>query len=359
MAQQPALQTATAPAALGGGRGASAELASSAGLVGGLGTDLAATLAWVAEVAPLLPLPGTGATEDLWYALADAATLDVAAARMLEPHLDALAIFDQARTSGADSDAARLAVGSDAASTWGVFAAEARGMRLMAQRGADGTWILSGTKPWCSLAGHLTHALVTAWVGADERRLFAVDLRVAGVRAHPGPWVSRGLSQIVSAPVDFDAVEAAAVGEPGWYQHRPGFAWGGMGVAAVWWGAARPLADALRVAAGRDRADQFARIAAGAADAALWGAEASLQRAAALVDAGVTGGDAKTLAERLRANVADAVERVLSLADRALGPGPLTADEEHSRRVADLRVYLRQHHADRDLARLGGLVAAS
>ena len=37
----------------------------------------------------------------------------------------------------------------------------------------------------------------------------------------------------------------------------------------------------------------------------------------------------------------------------ALGPAPLTGDEDHARRVADLTVYLRQHHAERDLARQG------
>ena len=44
---------------------------------------------------------------------------------------------------------------------------------------------------------------------------------------------------------------------------------------------------------------------------------------------------------------------------RALGAGPLGHDEAHSRRVADLTVYLRQHHAERDLAQLGELVASS
>jgi hypothetical protein len=42
---------------------------------------------------------------------------------------------------------------------------------------------------------------------------------------------------------------------------------------------------------------------------------------------------------------------------RALGAGPLSHNEAHSRRVADLTVYLRQHHAERDLAELAALVA--
>jgi hypothetical protein len=56
---------------------------------------------------------------------------------------------------------------------------------------------------------------------------------------------------------------------------------------------------------------------------------------------------------RVRAVVADAAERTLRQVGHALGPAPLAFDEEHARRVADLELYLRQHHAERDLARLG------
>jgi len=38
---------------------------------------------------------------------------------------------------------------------------------------------------------------------------------------------------------------------------------------------------------------------------------------------------------------------------RAGGTTPLTFDRAHARRAADLVVYLRQHHAERDLAALG------
>ncbi len=62
---------------------------------------------------------------------------------------------------------------------------------------------------------------------------------------------------------------------------------------------------------------------------------------------------ASILAARVRAIVADAAETVLRTADHALGPAPLVADDAHARRVADLHLYLRQHHAERDLARLG------
>ena len=59
------------------------------------------------------------------------------------------------------------------------------------------------------------------------------------------------------------------------------------------------------------------------------------------------------LAARVRAVVHNAAETCLRTVGHALGPGPLTGDDVHARRVADLTVYLRQHHGERDLAALG------
>ena len=41
------------------------------------------------------------------------------------------------------------------------------------------------------------------------------------------------------------------------------------------------------------------------------------------------------------------------IASHALGPGPLTQEAEHAKRDADLRIYLRQQHAERDSRRPG------
>jgi hypothetical protein len=46
-------------------------------------------------------------------------------------------------------------------------------------------------------------------------------------------------------------------------------------------------------------------------------------------------------------------------ATRALGAGPLCRNARFARALADLPVFLRQSHAERDLAALGELVAAS
>ena len=59
-----------------------------------------------------------------------------------------------------------------------------------------------------------------------------------------------------------------------------------------------------------------------------------------------------------RGHLFAAAERVLQRTGHALGPAPLTLDADHAASAADLTVYLRQHHAERDVARLGGLLVA-
>jgi len=227
----------------------------------------------------------------------------------------------------------------------------------------DDRWQLDGTKPWCSLAGLLSHALVTAHVlrqdGEPGRRLFAVDLRQSGITVDDDAWAARGLSQITSGPVDFSAVAADAVGDEGWYLRRPGFAWGGIGVAAVWCGGAVGMARTLYDDAQGGTPDQIALAHLGAVDAAVTAASLALAAAATAIDAGEADGPAGSLlAARVRAIVARAVDEVIFHIGHALGPAPLALDARHAQRVADLQLYVRQHHAERDDAALGRMLVA-
>jgi hypothetical protein len=303
------------------------------------GEDTGVALALAAKYGRLLPLPGAGHTACRWAVLSAVGEQNLTVARVLEAHSDALAILAE---SGAD-----LPEGS-----WGVFAAEAAPHRLEAVE-QDGRHVLTGVKPWCSLAGQLDAALVTAHVG-DARQLFRVSLRQPSVTVDPpGTWVARGLRTVTSVAVRFDGTAAEPVGEPGWYLTRPGFAWGGMGVAACWDGGARGLrATLLRGSA--HRSGDLAALHIGIVDAALYASAAVLSTAAAAVDAGSAAGAAgDILGLRVRAVVADAAERTIRQVGHALGPAPLAFDEDHARRVADLELYVRQHHGERDLARLG------
>lgn len=59
---------------------------------------------------------------------------------------------------------------------------------------------------------------------------------------------------------------------------------------------------------------------------------------------------------RARLAVEAAAAEVLCHATRALGAGPLCRNADFARLAADLPVFLRQSHAERDLATLGGLL---
>lgn len=316
------------------------------------GPDVDVALRLAASLTGVAPLPGSGRTAERWRLLGDLARRDLTTARIVEAHLDATAILAEAGDPGR-----RILGAAGADSTWGVFAAEGPGVRLEAYGHGDG-WVLEGVKPWCSLANRLSHALVTAQLpGPGERCLFAVSLKEDGVSADPGTWHARGLVDVPSGPVRFTAVPAVPVGAPGWYLTRPGFAHGGMGVAACWYGGATGVAQALWDGARRRPPDQVARWHLGEADLVLGGARRALAEAAAAVDAGEAQAAAgELLALRVRSTVAGAVEEILRRVGHALGPAPLSLDDAYARRVADLTLYVRQHHAERDVARLGELL---
>lgn len=303
------------------------------------GEDVAAAINLSCKFGARLPLPAVGSTALRLAALAELGRANLTVARVFEAHADALAILAE---SGRDHSDKR---------SWGVFAAEAPGVQLDATPVGSG-YAVTGTKPWCSLGGLLDAALITARVAGGGRQLFEVDLHHRGVHAQsPQGWIARGLRTVTSGPVHFDAVPAFPVGGPQWYLKRPGFAWGGIGVAACWHGGALALSDALLKTA-RARTRDLDSLHLGAVDVALHASATALAAAASAIDTGLTGAP-QILALRTRAVVAQSVELVLQQVGHALGPSPLAFDDSYAARVADLTLYVRQHHAERDLATLG------
>ena len=292
-----------------------------------------------------LPLPGSGATRERWAALADLAGENLSLARLSEGHADAIAIL-------AELGAPPPAPGS----RWGVWAANPPGPNVTATV-EDGTWVLRGAKQYCSGARVCTHALVTA-AADDGERLFAVS--TSALEPRVGTWPATGMAWSDTLDVGFPSVPGEPVGPPGGYVNRPGFSHGGVGVAACWYGGARAIGRTLLSAAGKRPVGPHALAHLGAVDIALRAARDALNRAADEIDADPSDlrGAGAGRALRVRALTEAVASNVLERVGRALGAGPLGHDEAHSRAVADLTVYLRQHHAERDLERLGELTVS-
>lgn len=291
-----------------------------------------------------LPLPGHGATLARWRALAEVGAHDLSLAKLFEGHTDALAILHEA---GVQDD--------DRPSVWGTWCAEAPDARLRLEHGPGG-WTLSGRKAWCSGARGATHAVVSCWDGDGQAMLAAVDLRQSGIAMADGAWQALGMRDSGSIDVHFERATAQPLGGPDFYVRRAGFWHGGAGVAAVWFGAAAALADALRARlAGQADPHRLAQL--GEVSVALAGSAALMREAAAAIDR-APDADAMLAALSVRLSVEAAATATLAAVGRALGPGPMCKDAAMARRFADLPVFMRQSHAERDQEAVGRIVAA-
>jgi alkylation response protein AidB-like acyl-CoA dehydrogenase len=298
-----------------------------------------------------LPLPGSGATLARWQALSIAGGHDLSFAKLYEGHTDALAIL-------AELDGPQIP-----GATWGVWCAEPPGPGVQLRAVDGGRLVLSGRKQWCSGAASISHALVSCRDADGRRMLAAVSLQQPGVEITDQGWHAVGMAGSASVDVVFTDATAVAVGAPEAYLDRAGFWLGGAGVAACWYGAARALGERLLAAThAQTKADgnpdphRLAHL--GSVDVALSGAAALLINSAAAIDANPRG-DACALALRVRLTVEAAASTVLEHANRALGAGPLCRDPWFARMAADLPVFLRQSHAERDLAMLGSSLSTT
>jgi alkylation response protein AidB-like acyl-CoA dehydrogenase len=296
-----------------------------------------------------LPAPGSGQTARRWLKLAALTERDVVAGRLAEAHTDAAAIL--AELGGPTPAPGQL---------WGVWAAEsAEAVVTVTEDG--GAAVLDGTKPWCSGAGLCTHALITARRADNVRGLYAVELSQPQVIPLTHSWRNAGMRGSDTRSVQLCNAAAVPVGRPGEYLDRAGFWHGAMAVAACWLGGARGVAGPLYRAVADEHnsasGDVHAHAHLGAIDAALAAGEAMLLSAACYVDAEPHGDRAELMARRVRAVVEHAADEVITRTGRALGPKTLALDGDHAQRVADLTLYVRQSHAERDLAALGRLAA--
>lgn len=289
-----------------------------------------------------LPVPGAGDTASRFDALAEIAATDLSLARICEGHTDAIAILHEA-----DRTPSR--------GLYGVWAADASDHRVTAHRSANG-WRLHGSKRYASGALRLDRALVTARDGA-RGMLFELDLATAGVRPVPGTWQAVGMAATDSLDVVLDDVVVGdPVGSIDFYLQRPGFWYGAVGVAACWYGGALGAFRMLRGQLQRRGASEHQRAHLGAVAASCDAMRAVLHAAAAEIDRHVLDRKGALVARQV---VEQQCQDVIVRVGRASGSSALVFDREHARRIPDLVVYLRQHHAEHDLAQLGEIVLAS
>ena len=288
-------------------------------------------------------------------ALIGAGRTDVALSRLVEGHVDAARIFDQAGhhpVTGA---------------LYGVWAS--RSQRTGVRATPSGSQlILDGTLRFASGLGVIDRALVPVWTGPDRHLLIDLGLGEVGspeLQPDTSQWQTAAMSVSRSHTLVITGLRVEAsdqVGPADFYLDRPGFFPGGVGVAACWLGGAARVAD-LVLARMSDPVPPTLQLRLGAIRRHLSTGAAVMsaagRRLAGEADGGVaeasTGLDQRALAAETRWAVANAVHGVLDEAHRIAGPAGLAYDRDLTRAVHDLRLYVLQHNADAEALYLAQL----
>ncbi len=295
-----------------------------------------------------LPYPAGGATLQRWRGLACVAAHDLSLCKLYEGHTDALAIIAEVQN--------HPPFDIPADSTWGMWAAEPPHAKVQLNARTSSHEVrLDGLKAWCSGAAQISHALITCWDEEGQQQLVAVALQQPGVEITSNGWNAVGMAASGSVEVRFEQARGHLIGVPGAYLKRPGFWQGGGGIGACWFGAAQALGEALRSHCAK-RSEPHALAHLGALDTVLTATAACLRSTAAWIDEQPFA-NAELPVRRLRSQCEYAAVQALEHVGRALGAAPYCRDEKFAQLLADLPVYVRQSHAERDLAAQGERVA--
>ncbi len=279
-----------------------------------------------------------GPFPEMTHALTEVARVDLCLARLVEGHVDALRILDQAGVA-------------PRAGVYGVWASRSAGTGVAATPEGDG-WRLAGESRFSSGIDVVDRALLPGWLDDDDHLLFDVD--ATAVDADRGSWHTSAMdaSRSFTVRVDQPAGRDDVVGPPGFYLERRGFPIGGLEVAAVWLGGAQSVLEQVVDGLRRFRATAHQTRRVGVMEQAVRQArlvvDATAQRLPSLA------GEALVReAAVARTTAAWACDQVLDEAPRVVGPAGLSGTARLARTVADLTIYVRQHHLDLTLESLG------
>jgi alkylation response protein AidB-like acyl-CoA dehydrogenase len=284
---------------------------------------------------------------------------DLALGRLYEGHVNALQLIAR---HGSDAQRARAEDDVAAGRLFGVWNTQASdGVRIIARE--DGRIALGGRKTFCSGAGTVTRALITAAGAGGAVQLILVPMDEVTAAIDRAFWQPMGMQSSDSFAVDFGGVRvagSAAIGAPGAYEAAPWFTGGASRFVAVQTGGIERLCDEfaafLRRRGMTGDALQLARlgeVAIAAESARLWTAACVEAWDAFDRDAGTAVHAALlTAVDGARAAVEAAALAVCERVERGAGARGLLEPEPFGALICDLRMYLRQPAPDAALLRV-------
>jgi alkylation response protein AidB-like acyl-CoA dehydrogenase len=284
---------------------------------------------------------------------------DLALGRLYEGHVNALQLIAHHGTAAQRAQTERDIEAGRLFGVWNTQASD--GVRMTAHD--DASVLLSGRKTFCSGAGTVLRALITAADAAGAPQLILVPMDETAAAIDPSFWQPMGMQSSDSFAVDFSGVRVAAtalIGAPGAYQAAPWFTGGASRFVAVQTGGIERLCDEFAAFLRRRGMSgdtlQLARlgdVAVAAASAGLW-STACVNAWEAFDRDGSAQTQAALLAtvDAARAAVEAAALAVCERIERGAGARGLLEPEPFGALICDLRMYLRQPAPDAALLRV-------
>jgi alkylation response protein AidB-like acyl-CoA dehydrogenase len=295
---------------------------------------------------------------DLVEVLRELGGADLSMARLVEGHMNAVALVCRHGTPAQVETFADAVAKGAMSGVWG--ADDATGLRVASE---GQSWRLTGRKILASGAGFVTHPVVTA--RADCGQVLLLPRLEPGERADIGAWTAQGMRSTATGTLDFTGMLLGSdqiLGEPGDFMRQPYFSGGAWRFCAVHLGAAERLVDLFRehlVSRGREndpyQLQRIAQCVTATTTASFWVGEAARgmaeeTRAAADLVAFVN--LTRGVTERACLDVLEAVHRGVGL-NAFMRPHPI------ERIARDLSTYLRQPVPDLAMSDAARAILAS
>jgi alkylation response protein AidB-like acyl-CoA dehydrogenase len=286
--------------------------------------------------------------------------------RIYEGHVNGLQLI---QTFALPEQVERFACDAKDQKIFGVWNAEAADGLKFRPLGDD-QFELTGSKTFCSGAGHVQRPLVGGLLPDGKLQLCVVPLDEIKARIDPAWWTATGMKGSVSAKIDFSGVvldKSWFVGNPNDYQREPWLTLGVIRFASVQLGGAEALVERTRSylqKLGRTT-DPYQVARVGQMTLAIETGRLWLESAARKVRAfaPIFGGDSLATAEStgnltvyanmVRTVIEQVAMDVMKNSERCIGSRGLLPPESAERIIRDLRLYLRQPCFDAALAAVG------
>lgn len=284
---------------------------------------------------------------------------DLSVGRIYEGHINALLLID---SYGTMEQKERYFKEAQEGKLFGVWNTEmpAEGVKIVAGQNSEFLY-LEGSKTYCSGALNIDRPIVTA-KSKDGVQMLVLNLdEQNSLQEDWSRWDPVGMKPSVSCLIDFDSFQIdrdTYLGDANDYYKEPLFSWGAVRFCAVQLGGAHKIAEVMlehlhRMHRSKNAIQQtrIGKVGILMETARLWIARAS--------DMEKTSEDTYSPAQKInfsnmmRMMTLELCEKVISLAEKAVGIQGTMKSHPLERPIRDLRVYLKQAGPDAALAQVG------